>query len=143
MEEAFLSALPDRLSALFMNIKEQVPELDYNTTNKLKIAMKRLAEVDMLRSYYNEFNDNHNLSKTIDEHFKDLVSRIKEQSKKIKKQKNLDKRKKLYEAEKQDRMPEIDKTNNMFAEDDEEFVKRESASARSESNNTYTKTEYD
>lgn len=118
MEQSFLDALPEKLDVLFLNIKEQIEELDYNATSKLKIALKRIGSVDFLKGYFESFDKNHNVTGALENHFRELVSKLKDQSKKIKKQKNFEKKKKLYEADKQDRLSEINKTNNMFAEDD-------------------------
>ena len=134
MEQSFLNELADKLMALFANMKDQVDELDYNATGKLKIALKSISEVDMLRDYFEQFDKSQNLRGEIEEHFKELIDRLKGQSKKIKKQKNVEKRKKLYEADKQERIPDINKTNAMFREDDENAVKGEVL--------TYTKSEY-
>ena len=132
MEQSFLNELPTKLASLFLNMNEQIEELDYNAASKLKLMLKRISEVDLLSAEYNIFDKNNKLSEKLENRFKYLVSNLRDQSKKIKKQKNLEKRKKLYEAEKQDRMQEIDSTNNMLTEDDvqikdEQSVKKSNA----------------
>jgi len=119
MEQSFLSELPDKLGALFGNMKDQVGELDYNATGKLKMALKNMAEVDLLKDHLESFDRNHKLKGEIEDHFQELMDKLKDQSKKIKKQKNLEKRKKLYDAERQDRVGGIKKSNDLLKEDDE------------------------
>ena len=97
---------------------DQIKEMDYNATSKLKAATRRISEIGLIRPHFEEFDKANKFSATLEEYFKDHVSKLKEQSKKIKKTKNLEKRKKLYEIEKQERMTNIDKTNALFAEDD-------------------------
>jgi len=134
MEESFLKELPDKLMALFSNMKEQVNELDYNATGKLKIALKNISEVDTLKEYFEEFDKAQDLRGAIEFHFKELVGNLKDQSKKIKKQKNLEKRKKLYDADKQDRHIDICKSNAMLQADDE--------ACKTEGGLSLTKSEY-
>jgi len=134
MEETFLKELPERLNALFLNMKDQVKELDYNATGKLKIALKNISEVDTLKKHFEEFDKEQDLRGEIEGRFKDLVDNLRDQSKKIKKQKNLEKRKKLYDADKQDRIPAINKGNAMLEADDKAY--------KSEVDLSFTKSEY-
>jgi len=133
LEPAFLEVLPDKVNALLANILDQINELDYNATSRLKTTLRRFPEVDLLKPLFEEFNKTNNLSKALDDRFKELVADLKDQSKKIKKVKNLEKRKKFYEAEKAERLSSIQRTNTLFAEDDlamkRESVKSEIRSA--------------
>ncbi len=87
LEEEFLNELPQKLDALLANLEDQVNELDATATGLLKIALKKINEVDVMRDHYKSFEREHWLNGLVQARWKEFKDKLEEKSKKIKKEK--------------------------------------------------------
>ncbi len=117
IEPNFIPNFQGEFSTFLKSMSEQISELDYNALWKLKLSLRELNSFDFAKMVHDGLNQQYHFSEAIENRYNSFLKLYQGNSKKIKKQKNLEKKKKLFDTEKNQRKSAIEQTNSMLQED--------------------------
>jgi hypothetical protein len=124
-DSQFLKDLSSKFEEFLSNAMDQIPEMNYNSISKIRLNLRNASNNMLIRDVLRKFDDANGLMKKIDAKFNSLIAKLAEDSKKIKKIKQHEKKQKLYDAEKKERFGSIDEANSLLADDLRQSTKKE------------------
>jgi len=126
LEPTFITDFKTDFTEFLNSVDDQVQELDYNAIWKLRVCLRDLNSFDFAKNIYEQVDSHLHFAKKIEDRYTSLLKLYAENSKKIKKQKNFEKKKKLFEADKKERLSAVEEMNKLLNEDDRQSCMTES-----------------